>query len=165
MGVGRLKRLFFGSDERLSLPSGHMPKSAYPSFGGLQASYPRPREDITALYSPSTRRESTQSNKFDSRTVSDATVGLADGLTVPFALTAGLSALGNPQVVVYGGLAELFAGAISMGLGGYLGGKHEKFVTAQSHDVYGAAFLLNVVLIVLQRCASFTYSQYILDCA
>ncbi|KAF2020391.1 DUF125-domain-containing protein [Aaosphaeria arxii CBS 175.79] len=82
-------------------------------------------EDITTLYSPSTRREATRPNMFDSRTVSDATVGLADGLTVPFALTAGLSALGNPQVVVYGGLAELFAGAISMSLGGYLGGKHE----------------------------------------
>jgi VIT1/CCC1 family predicted Fe2+/Mn2+ transporter len=44
---------------------------------------------------------------------------------VPFALTAGLSALGNTRIVIYGGLAELIAGAISMGLGGYLGAKSE----------------------------------------
>lgn len=50
---------------------------------------------------------------------------MSDGLTVPFALTAGLSALGNTQVVIYGGLAELIAGSISMGLGGYLGAKSE----------------------------------------
>lgn len=46
-------------------------------------------------------------------------VGLSDGLTVPFALTAGLSGLGSSKLVVTGGLAELCAGAISMGLGGY----------------------------------------------
>lgn len=59
------------------------------------------------------------------RVISDATIGLSDGLTVPFALTAGLSALGDTQVVIYGGMAELFAGAISMGLGGYLGARSE----------------------------------------
>lgn len=46
-------------------------------------------------------------------------IGLSDGLTVPFALTAGLSSLGSSSLVVTGGLAELCAGAISMGLGGY----------------------------------------------
>ena len=66
--------------------------------------------------------------KVDARIISDATIGLSDGLTVPFALTAGLSALGNTRVVIYGGLAELIAGAISMGLGGYLGAKSEAFV-------------------------------------
>src|SRR4051812_26345061 len=59
--------------------------------------------------------------KVDARLISDAIIGLSDGLTVPFALTAGLSALGDTKVVIYGGLAELVAGAISMGLGGYLG--------------------------------------------
>lgn len=49
----------------------------------------------------------------------------SDGLTVPFALTAGLSALGSTRVVIYGGFAELIAGGISMGLGGYLGAKSE----------------------------------------
>lgn len=63
--------------------------------------------------------------KVDARVISDATIGLSDGLTVPFALTAGLSALGDTRVVIYGGLAELIAGAISMGLGGYLGAKSE----------------------------------------
>lgn len=62
----------------------------------------------------------------DSRVVSDVIIGLSDGMTVPFALTAGLSALGDTKVVVFGGLAELIAGAISMGLGGYLGAKSEE---------------------------------------
>lgn len=68
---------------------------------------------------------STKAFKIDARIISDATIGLSDGLTVPFALTAGLSALGQTKVVIYGGLAELIAGAISMGLGGYLGAKSE----------------------------------------
>lgn len=62
----------------------------------------------------------------DARVISDAIIGLSDGLTVPFALTAGLSALGDTKVVIYGGLAELTAGAISMGLGGYLGARSEE---------------------------------------
>ncbi|KAK9358858.1 VIT family-domain-containing protein [Lipomyces starkeyi] len=62
----------------------------------------------------------------DARVVSDAIIGLSDGMTVPFALTAGLSTLEDTKVVVFGGLAELIAGAISMGLGGYLGAKSEE---------------------------------------
>ncbi|KAK9321067.1 VIT family-domain-containing protein [Lipomyces orientalis] len=62
----------------------------------------------------------------DARLVSDAIIGLSDGMTVPFALTAGLSTLEDTNVVVFGGLAELIAGAISMGLGGYLGAKSEE---------------------------------------
>ncbi|KAJ5714431.1 uncharacterized protein N7483_011612 [Penicillium malachiteum] len=64
-------------------------------------------------------------SRINPRIISDAILGLSDGLTVPFALTAGLSALGNTKVVVLGGLAELAAGAISMGLGGYVGAKSE----------------------------------------
>ena len=60
-----------------------------------------------------------------SEILTDIVIGMSDGLTVPFALTAGLSALGNTKVVIYGGFAELIAGAISMGLGGYLGAKSE----------------------------------------
>jgi len=52
--------------------------------------------------------------RINPRLISDATIGLSDGLTVPFALTAGLSALGDTNVVIYGGLAELIAGGISM---------------------------------------------------
>lgn len=59
------------------------------------------------------------------RIVSDAIIGLSDGMTVPFALTAGLSAFDDTKVVVFGGMAEIVAGSISMGLGGYLGTKSE----------------------------------------
>lgn len=65
----------------------------------------------------------------DARVISDAIIGLSDGLTVPFALTAGLSALGDTRVVIFGGASELIAGAISMGLGGYLGAKSEEYVS------------------------------------
>ncbi|CAK7215907.1 Protein ccc1 [Sporothrix bragantina] len=58
--------------------------------------------------------------------VRDIIIGFADGLTVPFALTAGLSSLGDTRLVVMGGLAELFSGAISMGLGAYLAAATEK---------------------------------------
>lgn len=71
---------------------------------------------------------STSTFRIDPRVISDATIGLSDGLTVPFALTAGLSALGDTDVVIYGGLAELMAGSISMGLGGYLGARSEAYV-------------------------------------
>ncbi|KAL0942927.1 vacuolar iron transporter [Colletotrichum truncatum] len=54
------------------------------------------------------------------RFLSDFTLGFSDGLTVPFALTAGLSSLGRSETVIYAGLAELCAGCISMGIGGYL---------------------------------------------
>ncbi|KAF1797461.1 VIT family-domain-containing protein [Mucor lusitanicus] len=57
--------------------------------------------------------------------VRDCILGLSDGLTVPFALAAGLSSLGDSRIVIYGGLAELVSGAISMGLGGYLAAKSE----------------------------------------
>ncbi|CAD6570990.1 MAG: hypothetical protein TREMPRED_000087 [Tremellales sp. Tagirdzhanova-0007] len=57
--------------------------------------------------------------------VRDVIIGLSDGLTVPFALTAGLSSIGSSRLVVTGGLAELCAGAISMGLGGYLASQAE----------------------------------------
>ena len=53
--------------------------------------------------------------------VRDIVIGLADGLTVPFALAAGLSgAVSSTRLVVLAGLAEIAAGSIAMGLGGYL---------------------------------------------
>ena len=61
--------------------------------------------------------------QIDAQIVSDAILGLSDGMTVPFALAAGLSAFGTTRIVIVGGLAELIAGAISMGLGGYLGAR------------------------------------------
>lgn len=58
--------------------------------------------------------------------IRDAIIGFSDGLTVPFALTAGLSTLGNSKIVILGGLAELFAGSISMGLGAFLAAMTDK---------------------------------------
>src|SRR4029077_9577962 len=53
--------------------------------------------------------------------VRDVVIGMADGLTVPFALAAGLAAaVSSTNVIVTAGLAEIVAGAIAMGLGGYL---------------------------------------------
>ena len=51
---------------------------------------------------------------------------MSDGLTVPFALAAGISgAVSNNHIVILAGIAEIIAGAIAMGLGGYLAGKTE----------------------------------------
>src|ERR1700721_3530134 len=53
--------------------------------------------------------------------VRDVVIGMSDGLTVPFALAAGLSgAVNSTHIVVLAGLAEIAAGSIAMGLGGYL---------------------------------------------
>ena len=56
-----------------------------------------------------------------SETVRDIVIGMSDGLTVPFALAAGLSgAVEATSIIITAGLAEVAAGAIAMGLGGYL---------------------------------------------
>ena len=56
----------------------------------------------------------------------DIVIGLSDGLTVPFALAAGLSgAVQSSNLVITAGLAEVVAGSIAMGLGGYLAGRTE----------------------------------------
>ena len=61
-----------------------------------------------------------------SETVRDVVIGMADGLTVPFALAAGLSgAVNGTQVIIVAGLAEIAAGSIAMGLGGYLAAKSD----------------------------------------
>lgn len=66
---------------------------------------------------PSPREESSLAN---SDVVRNAIIGFSDGLTVPFALTAGLTSFGSQHLVVIGGIAELVAGALSMGLGTFL---------------------------------------------
>ena len=61
-----------------------------------------------------------------SATVRDLVIGMSDGLTVPFALAAGLSgAVDTTRIIVTAGLAEIAAGAIAMGLGGYLAAQSE----------------------------------------
>jgi VIT1/CCC1 family predicted Fe2+/Mn2+ transporter len=72
-----------------------------------------------------------------SDTVRDIVIGLADGLTVPFALAAGLAgAVAASHVVVVAGLAEIAAGSIAMGLGGYLAsrGDSEHFASERHRE-------------------------------
>ncbi|MCX6631537.1 MAG: VIT1/CCC1 transporter family protein [Candidatus Solibacter sp.] len=63
-----------------------------------------------------------------SDTVRDIVIGMADGLTVPFALAAGLTgtAVATSKLVVIAGLAEIAAGSIAMGLGGYLAARTDR---------------------------------------
>jgi len=71
----------------------------------------------------------------------DIVIGMSDGLTVPFALAAGLSgAVSNSNIIVIAGIAEIAAGSIAMGLGGYLSGKteqdhYENEVKRESYEV------------------------------
>ena len=61
-----------------------------------------------------------------SEVVRDVVIGMSDGLTVPFALAAGLSgAIQEAGIIVTAGLAEIAAGSIAMGLGGYLAAKSD----------------------------------------
>ncbi|POR32714.1 Vacuolar iron transporter 1.1, partial [Tolypocladium paradoxum] len=79
--------------------------------------------------SPSTSSSSSSASSSSSGlsdTLRDVIIGFSDGLTVPFALTAGLSSLGSARLVIMGGLAELFSGMISMGLGAYLAAATER---------------------------------------
>ena len=75
-------------------------------------------------------------------TVRDIVIGMADGLTVPFALAAGISGAvaANPNataIVVTAGLAEIAAGSIAMGLGGYLAAKTDSqhYVSEREREV------------------------------
>lgn len=72
-----------------------------------------------------------------SESVRDIVIGMSDGLTVPFALAAGLSgAVESSSIIVTAGLAEVAAGAIAMGLGGYLAARTdvEHFVSERARE-------------------------------
>src|SRR5476651_1608149 len=59
-------------------------------------------------------------------TVRDIVIGMSDGLTVPFALAAGLTgAISQTHIIVTAGFAEIAAGSIAMGLGGYLAARSD----------------------------------------
>jgi len=63
---------------------------------------------------------------YNSDFITDIVIGMSDGLTVPFALAAGLSgAVDSTAIILTAGLAEIAAGSIAMGLGGYLAGRTE----------------------------------------
>jgi VIT1/CCC1 family predicted Fe2+/Mn2+ transporter len=75
----------------------------------MQHTHPHPEDHLTS-----------------SAMLQDIVIGLSDGLTVPFALAAGLSgAVTSSNLVITAGLAEIVAGSIAMGLGGYLAGRTE----------------------------------------
>jgi vacuolar iron transporter family protein len=72
-----------------------------------------------------------------SESIRDIVIGMSDGLTVPFALAAGLSgAVESSGIIVTAGLAEVAAGAIAMGLGGYLAARTdaEHFVSERARE-------------------------------
>jgi VIT1/CCC1 family predicted Fe2+/Mn2+ transporter len=72
------------------------------------------------------RRAHSEQHFASADAVRDVVLGMSDGLTVPFALAAGISgAIGASHIVVTAGLAELAAGGISMGLGGYLAARSQ----------------------------------------
>src|SRR5262249_54507261 len=65
----------------------------------------------------------------------DIVIGMSDGLTVPFALAAGLSgAVTSTGIIITAGLAEIAAGSIAMGLGGYLAAKSDAEHYASEHE-------------------------------
>jgi hypothetical protein len=72
-----------------------------------------------------------------SASIRDVVIGMSDGLTVPFALAAGLSgAVDSTRVVITAGLAEIAAGSIAMGLGGYLAARTdaEHYVSERARE-------------------------------
>ncbi len=74
-----------------------------------------------------------------SDTIRDVVIGMSDGLTVPFALAAGLSgAISASNIVVTAGLAEIAAGSIAMGLGGYLAARSdaEHYLSERARENY-----------------------------
>jgi VIT1/CCC1 family predicted Fe2+/Mn2+ transporter len=80
-------------------------------------------------------------------TVRDIVIGMADGLTVPFALAAGISGAGvGTAIVVTAGLAEIAAGSIAMGLGGYLAARTdaEHFDSERTREMAETADLPDV---------------------
>ena len=71
--------------------------------------------------------EHTEQHMQSSDLLRDIVIGISDGLTVPFALAAGLSgAVASSNIIIIAGIAEIAAGSIAMGLGGYLAGKTEQ---------------------------------------
>jgi vacuolar iron transporter family protein len=85
------------------------------------------------------RNEHSEEHLTSSAFLRDVVIGMSDGLTVPFALAAGLSgAVDSSSIIVIAGIAEVAAGSIAMGLGGYLSGKTEQdhYVNEEKREHY-----------------------------
>jgi VIT1/CCC1 family predicted Fe2+/Mn2+ transporter len=97
--------------------------------------YTTAMQDLTQA--PHTHGPHIEGHFESTETVRDIVIGLSDGLTVPFALAAGLSgAVASSHIVVLAGLAEIAAGSIAMGLGGYLAarGDAEHYVSERQRE-------------------------------
>ena len=95
---------------------------------------PHPLPAVSAM----PRHHHVESHFSGSEVVRDIVLGMSDGLTVPFALAAGLSgAVADARVILVAGTAELAAGAIAMGLGGYMAAKSEADTWASEMDREG----------------------------
>jgi vacuolar iron transporter family protein len=84
-----------------------------------------------------TKEQHTERHFRANETVRDIVIGMSDGLTVPFALAAGISGAGaQVKIVVLAGLAEIAAGSIAMGLGGYLAARtdFEHYITEKKRE-------------------------------
>ncbi|KAI1213368.1 DUF125-domain-containing protein [Annulohypoxylon truncatum] len=138
MPAGKIRAFF----ARLGLP--YEPVQESPSSYAALASSPRTPIDTSITsgrassdssfndYRINSQRGATKSRL--SQFLSHFTLGFADGLTVPFALTAGLSSLGQTKTVIYAGAAEICAGCISMGIGGYLAARGEAASITDDYD-------------------------------
>jgi vacuolar iron transporter family protein len=85
------------------------------------------------------RNDHSEEHLTSSAFLRDVVIGMSDGLTVPFALAAGLSgAVDSSSIIVIAGIAEVAAGSIAMGLGGYLSGKTEQdhYVNEEKREHY-----------------------------
>lgn len=117
--------------------------AAEPRLARKSSLSPGPSPPLTVRQAASSTSSSTSlSSSLDlGDALRDVIIGFSDGLTVPFALTAGLSSLGSSRLVIMGGLAELLSGMISMGLGAYLAAvtERDRHHSALRRDEAGAA--------------------------
>ncbi|KAL2886839.1 Vacuolar iron transporter 1.1 [Ceratocystis lukuohia] len=132
------------------MPSEHTPllgSPAVPTHGDVESgAYVAPpvlaRTSSSLLSSSETSTlnssGSSSSSSGNNDVLRDIIIGFSDGLTVPFSLTAGLSSLGSTKLVIMGGLAELFSGMISMGLGAYLAAstEHDHYVSEERREYW-----------------------------
>ncbi|KAI1275089.1 Ccc1 family [Xylaria sp. FL0933] len=113
------------------LPRWNKPRSAYSTL----PTTPTTTTDASSTQDGNEYSDANGTQLSLSRFFADFTLGFADGLTVPFALTAGLSSLGQTNTVIYAGMAEICAGCISMGIGGYLAARSDDEVVDNDHNL------------------------------
>lgn len=126
VGLKSAVTLVFSSKDSAKLGErGPLITSQLPYAGDSQTTDNFRDTELQASTKGSRTSSSSWFSNVDPRVISDVIIGLADGLTVPFALTAGLLSLGQSKLVITGGLAELVLGLILMGLGGFLAARSE----------------------------------------